>query len=82
MNLEKLAREIALCKSPNVDSWLVPIADLEGMISMIQRQESELAKSHDEIEALKAAISDMQARMGGMIMDKAAPSVTVDSPHD
>ena len=68
MNLEKLAREIAMCKSPNVDKWLVPIVDLEGMIALIQRQESELAKAHDENEALKDALADSVI----------APSKTVD----
>src|SRR5690242_17690912 len=42
MNLEKLAREIAMCKSPNVDKWLVPIADLESMIELIKKQEAAL----------------------------------------
>lgn len=91
MNLEKLAREIAMCKSPNVDAWLVPIPDLEGMISMIQRQESELAKSHDENKTLKAALKQEQADVGRLTLELAArqpladslvaPGMTVDTPE-
>lgn len=63
----------------------------EELIALIQRQESELSKSHDENETLKTALADMQARIGAMALELAsrqpladsfvAPLVTVDTPE-
>ena len=84
MNLEKLQRDIAMCKSPNVTSWCVPIADLESMFSTMRRQESELAKSHDENETLKAEREAMTLQLATRqpLADSfVAPLVTVDTPE-
>lgn len=51
----------------------------EELIALIQRQESELAASHDENERLKAALKQEQATIGKLTLELAARQPLADS---
>jgi len=86
IDLKKIADEIAIGKAGSVDSWSLPISDVEQMLDLIYKQEGELSaarKANDilleqsnsqisEIYTLETALAEIQGRMGALILAQEA----------